>query len=406
MTISVLYVHQYFNTRHMSGGTRSYELAHRLVGSGYKVTMLTADRTKTFGLARHENIDGIHVIWIPGAYNNRYGNLRKILSFGLFSVLSCFYALFLKFDVVFATSTPLTVGLPALLAKKIRRKPYVFEVRDLWPEMPIAVGALKNKRFIYVLRWLERTIYKNATALIGLSPGMSQGIRDILQKTGVSRPVYDAPNSCDFDVMCAPTDPDYIVRRQSMRAKLGLRDDQTMLLYAGTFGILNDLDYLLSLARQTKDDASFIYVVVGGGVKDDELRAAISGENLHNVMVIGRVNKTAIADYFAACDIGMSLFIAIPEMEKNSANKFFDTLAAGKPIILNYGGWQQDFIEKYQIGIQLSRDAVIAESELTTFTQGLHNITVEQILTAADMFSREKTFITVKKALDLAHQPS
>ena len=189
-----------------------------------------------------------------------------------------------------------------------------------------------------------------------------------------------------------------------MRAKLGLRDNQTMLLYAGTFGILNDLEYLLSLARQTKDDASFIYVVVGGGVKDDELRAAISGENLHNVMAIGRVNKTAIADYFAACDIGMSLFIAIPEMEKNSANKFFDTLAAGKPIILNYGGWQQDFIKKYQIGTQLSRDAVIARSELTTFTQGLHNITVEQILIAADMFSREKTFITVKKALDLAYQ--
>ncbi|MCF2870944.1 glycosyltransferase family 4 protein [Octadecabacter sp. G9-8] len=399
MARNLLYIHQYFNTLEMSGGTRSYEMARRLVDDGYSVTMLTADRTKGFGMPKRETIEGFDVIWVPGAYHNSYGPFRKAMAFLLFSLVTCFYVLWLKFDVIFATSTPLTTGIPALVAKKIRSKPYVFEVRDLWPEMPIALGTIRNPRLIRVLKWLEAKIYVNAHALVGLSPGMSEGIADVLAEKGVTRPIYTAPNACDFDNLCSPLNEDYAARRADMRAKLNLTNGQTMLLYAGTFGLLNDVEYLLTLAKRTKDNADLFYVIVGGGINDQKIRDFVAAEKLQNVKIQGRVPKREIVDYFAACDAGLSLFIDLPEMEKNSANKFFDTLAAGKPVLINYGGWQADFVNAKGVGQQLSRDIEEAAGQMDVMGTTLAGITAQMVLDAAQDFSRQSVYEKVRDAI-------
>lgn len=408
MSRHLLYIHQYFiEPKTRGGGTRSYEAAKRMVAEGIRVTMLTSDQDIERTLPAREIVEGIDVVRIHCPYDNSYGPIRKMLAFARFSVLASWTALRLDYDAMFATSTPLTIGIPALLARWIRRKKYVFEVRDLWPEMPVAVGSIKNKAFIRTLLVMESVIYRNATALVGLSPGMTQGVEDVLEKAGVERPVFTAPNACDFDRFWVPQAEDgHSERRTATRKKYNVADDQIMLLYAGTFGVLNDLEYACDLAAAMKDDPRFVFVLAGDGFRLDAIKARVENEGLDNVRVPGRVSKDDAADLFMSTTIGLSLFTAIPEMEKTSANKFFDTLAAGKPALLNYGGWQAEFINEHEIGQQLPRDITAARRALLAFVENdIHKITPEMVHSAAHAFSRETVYGEVRKALDLVLPP-
>jgi glycosyltransferase involved in cell wall biosynthesis len=403
MAEHILYIHQYFVTPQMSGGTRSYEMARRLVADGHKVTILTSNRATGFRWPSRETVEGINVIWVPCPYSNAYGPVRKIASFSLFALLTCFYALWLRYDLIFATSTPLTTGVPALLAKWLRRKRYVFEVRDLWPEMPIAVGSIRNPTLMWILERLESAIYRNAIALVGLSPGMSEGIEQVLAKSNEVRPVFTAPNSCDFDKIPSPGKPEYDAVRTCVRDSLNIKRDQTMLLYAGTFGLLNDLEYACDLAAATLDNRDIVYVLVGSGIRAPAIQERVAREGLSNVRLTGKIPKHLAMDYFAACDVGLSLFVDIPEMEKNSANKFFDTLAAGKPVVINYGGWQKDFLAKTRVGIQLPRDIEQAKENLTSFIKDdMHNLTANIVHEAAAPFGRDRVYAEVYQAISIA----
>ena len=403
MAEHILYIHQYFVTPQMSGGTRSYEMARRLVADGHNVTILTSNRANGFRWPSRETVEGINVIWVPCPYSNAYGPIRKMASFSLFALVACFYVLWLRYDLIFATSTPLMTGVPALFAKWLRRKRYVFEVRDLWPEMPIAVGSIRNPVLIWILKRLESAIYRNATALVGLSPGMTAGIKGVLAKCNETRPVFTAPNSCDFDKMPSPGKPEYDAARMRVRDSLNIRPDQTMLLYAGTFGLLNDLEYVCDLAAVTLDNPNIVYVLVGSGIRAPAIKERVAQEGLTNVRLTGRIAKNMAMDHFAACDIGLSLFVDIPEMEKNSANKFFDTLAAGKPAIINYGGWQGDFLTQTGVGVQLPRDVVQAKENLASFIEDdMPKLTADTVHKAATQFGRDSVYAELYKAISRA----
>ncbi|SVB69891.1 uncharacterized protein METZ01_LOCUS222745, partial [marine metagenome] len=194
--MKILYLHQYFNTPNMSGGTRSYEFAQRLVSSGHEVHMITSRRDSTSSNKTYiENTDGINVYWIYVPYSNSFGFLRRILAFIKFIVLSSILSLKIKSDIVFATSTPLTIAIPAIFCSKVKGVPMVFEVRDLWPELPIAVGAIKSGILIRLAKILEETTYFHSKYVIALSPGMKEGIA----KTGYPLlKIKVIPNSCDI----------------------------------------------------------------------------------------------------------------------------------------------------------------------------------------------------------------
>ena len=133
----------------MSGGTRSYEFARRLVSMGHQVNMITSwrdpdGRNSWFST----NEDGINVHWLPVPYSNSMSYSQRLFSFFRFAILSARKAASLPADVVFATSTPLTIVLPAFYASRCQSVPMVFEVRDLWPELPIAMGALRNPHYV------------------------------------------------------------------------------------------------------------------------------------------------------------------------------------------------------------------------------------------------------------------
>src|SRR5690554_339293 len=213
----------------MSGGTRSYEMARRMVAAGHEVHMVTSIRNNDSNQKSWLSTDeaGINVHWYPVPYSNHMSFLQRIKAFFAFAFAAQKKAASLQGDVVFATSTPLTIALPAVFTARKLKVPMVFEVRDLWPEMPIAMGALKNPLLQWTAKKLEHWAYQNSAAVVALSPGMKEGV----VKAGYpANRVAVIPNSSDN--LEFRQDSETAKQFRSKRAWLG---DRPLLIYAGAF---------------------------------------------------------------------------------------------------------------------------------------------------------------------------
>lgn len=345
----IIYLHQYFNTPEMPGGTRSYELARRLVARGHEVHMVTTwrrhdDRRDWF---RSEEA-GIQVHWLPVRYSNHMNYGERIRAFLRFAWGASRYASRLQGDLVFATSTPLTIALPALVAKQRLGVPMVFEVRDLWPELPIAIGALRNPVLRMAARYLERRAYHESEAVIALSPGMAEGVARTGYPPGR---IHVIPNGADLDHFSDTS------ARDAFRASLPGVNACPLIGYIGTLGRINGVSYLVDIAAAALRHAPELrFLIVGKGAEEAAVRQRAEQLDVlgRNLIMLPAVSKQAVPGVFAACDVVLSLFIDLPEMQANSANKFFDGLAAGRPIAINYGGWQAELLERQGAGIRLA----------------------------------------------------
>lgn len=345
----IVYLHQYYKSPDVSGGTRSHEFAKRLAGAGYDVHIVTSDQAATAARGwRTERRDGyvVHRVGVP--YSNRMPYRDRIRAFVRFSIRASGRARSLRGDLIFATSTPLTIIFPAVFARAFRGTPIVFEVRDLWPEMPIALGVLRGRTIVTVSRWLERFAYRAAAHIVALSPGMKAGV----VSTGVaSHKVSVIPNASDLDLF-TPTAPDPNEWLQSHPELHG----RTLVVYCGTLGRLNDVGYLAELAARTRETHPKIaFVVVGEGADREAVlqkadRLGVLGASFFRYEP---VPKQQVPQVFAAAAVAMSVFLPIEEMESNSANKFFDGLASGRPVAINYGGWQEEVLLTHNAGISL-----------------------------------------------------
>jgi glycosyltransferase involved in cell wall biosynthesis len=353
--MKIIYLHQYFNTPEMSGGTRSYEMARRFVQKGHSVHMLTSRRDYNSHSPGWEvtNEAGIVVHWYSVPYSNHMGFFARVKAFLAFAYAARKRLNDIDGDIIFATSTPLTIALPAVPAAKKNKIPMVFEVRDLWPEMPIAMGALRNPLLRYAARWLERWAYKNSAAVIALSPGMKEGV----VATGYpANRVAVIPNSSDNNEFSYnATDAQFF---RSQRNWLG---DKPLLVYTGTFGKVNGVDYMVDLAIALLKRGSDIQILlVGDGselerIKQLSEQAGVLGKNLY---IENPLPKKDIPALLSAATLASALFIDLPEMRPNSANKFFDSLASGTPVLLNYGGWMHDLVTSNECGLLMWKKSV------------------------------------------------
>jgi len=329
-------------------------MARRLVKNGHEVTFVTSSAylSNNYELNKGWNekeIEGVKLYILHQEYSNNDSFIKRIFKFLSFSISSTKKALLIQSDVVFATSTPLTIAIPGLVYSKFKKVPLVFEVRDLWPELPIAVGAIKNKLIINLSEWLERYTYRNSTRLIGLSPGMCDGIiRHGINKDKVTL----ATNSCDTELF----DVDIEIGEAFKKSNLTFLKDRKLVVYTGTFGLINKVDYLPILAEKMKQiDDSICFVAIGDGMEKSFVinKAKELGVYNDNLFILPPVAKTEIVKLLSAADLSLSLFGPVKEMWHNSANKLFDALASGTPIAINYGGWQKDFIDEFECGLVL-----------------------------------------------------
>jgi len=360
--MKIIYLHQYFNTPEMSGGTRSYEMARRMVGAGHEVHMVTSYRESEAsekGWFQTEEA-GIQVHWYPVPYSNHMGFFQRIKAFFAFALAAREQAIQLDGDIIFATSTPLTIALPAVPAARKKKIPLVFEVRDLWPEMPIAVGALKNPLLRFLAQKLEHWAYHNSQAVVALSPGMKEGV----VRTGYpADQVAVIPNGSDNAEF--RFDRDAAARFRAERQWLG---DKPLLVYTGTFGPTNSVGYIVPIAKELQARNSDVRILlVGDGaekakIEEQAKQAGVLGQNL---FIEEKQPKSEIPALLSAATIASALFIDLPEMRPNSANKFFDALASGTPVMLNYGGWMHDMVQANGCGLAMwQRSATEVAAEL------------------------------------------
>lgn len=346
----ILYLHQYFATPNAQTGTRSYSFARRWVAAGHRVTMLTTTAMLTdedLGTHRrkfimHANIEGIHVVALHIRYSQEMGYLRRIGSFLWFMKFASWYVVFKPgIDIVYATSTPLTVGVPALKGKWLRRRRYVFEVRDPWPAVPIEMGIIKNSILIRLLRWLERSIYRNACAIISATDGMTELIKKVAP---ADKKIATIPHGTNTEMFSPDVDGSKVRHERGW-------DHKFVFTHTGTMGKVNGLDLIVRAANHFREDPDMLFVLLGEGKEKASLIEQRDKLGLTNLQIVDGITKKEIPGVLAATDVCLMIITNEPVLEHNCANKFFDYLSSGKPVLLNYSGWQRKVLESAEAGL-------------------------------------------------------
>lgn len=351
----VLYFHQHFSTPQGSAGTRSYEMAQALLGAGHSVTMVCGSNAKgktglttPFTKGRRRGIvDGIDVIELELDYGNQLQFSQRAKVFVKFAFSSIGIALREPVDVVFATSTPLTAGIPGIFARWLRFKPFVFEVRDLWPELPKAMGVITNPIVLWLMSVLEWVSYRSADRLVGLSPGIVEGIA----ASGVDKSrIAIIPNGCDLDLFAESAEAWH---------PQGMRDGQLLAIFTGTHGDANGLGSVLNAAAALKERGrdDICIALVGDGREKPLLKARADAEGLDNIIFLDPVAKTELVGLMAGADIGLQILRNVPAFYfGTSPNKFFDYISSGLPVLNNYPGWLADMIGENDCGYAVPPD--------------------------------------------------
>ena len=360
--MKVLYFHQHFTIPSIGGGTRSYEFAKRLIERGHsvctvcgEVVKLNLPQSSTKGISKG-NVDGIEVIQISLPYSNKDGISQRTWTFLKFSYHGVKIALKEKYDILFATSTPLTAGIPGIVMKCFRKKKFIFEVRDLWPELPKALG-MKNPFLLWGMNILEWLNYRFANACIGLAPGICKGIA---KRSSKNKRIEFIPNGCDLDIF-----------KKGNRSNLsleGIRPTDTVAVFTGAHGISNGLDSVLDAAVELKrlKRTDIVLVFIGDGKLKPSLMKRVKDDDLQNCRFYSPVSKPQLNQIISNADIGMMILANIPAFYySTSPNKFFDYISSGLPVLNNYPGWLAEMIKENQCGI------TVPPGDAVAFAQGL-----------------------------------
>jgi glycosyltransferase involved in cell wall biosynthesis len=352
----VIYIHQHFATKQGATGTRSYEMSRRLLQAGHRVTMICGEyapgglRPKPDQRITEHDIDGIRVLQIAEPYANQMGPLRRMLAFGRFARSATQIIRGLRADLVFATSTPLTVGIPGMKGSRHLGVPFVFEVRDVWPEVLVSAGVLTIPLMIWSAQRLERKIYRAADHFIALAPGMKDSI---VRRTGYpAEAITLVPNASDLDLF-RPDD------RPLADARFG-PPDAVRAVFTGAHGLVNGLDAVLDAAVELKrmGEQGIQFVFIGSGSQRERLMERSRREGIdHMCSWVAAVPKHELAEILPRMGVGLMILKNAPALHYGSSpNKFFDYIAAGLPVLNNYPGWLADMIGEHRCGLAVSPD--------------------------------------------------
>lgn len=343
----ILVFYQYFGTPKGSWSTRVYELTRRWVSEGHKITVVTApyekSDIKTDSFIDRQCVEGIDLIVINSADSNKNSVLKRVIKALIFSGMSLYYALREPCDVVISSSGPITVGVPGLVAKWFRRKPLIFEVRDLWPLGAIELGKIKSPLLIKIGKWFEELCYRNSSLIVPCSVGMEKGVLKIYKKAKT----LVIPNASDPDLF-------YKEKKYPYQFPNQLKDKK-IFLYAGSLGLMDDCNQIIRGMNYVHNE-NIALVFLGDGAERKDLEKLASQMNNKNIFFMGLVPKTEVVKWMS---ISVSTFVTFkdfPVLHTSSPNKMFDSFAAGIPIIQSTKGWIKELVEKERCGVNVRPD--------------------------------------------------
>jgi len=398
--MKVIYLHKYFCTPSMSSGTRSYEMARRLVKKGHKVYMISSKHSHSEIKERNFSIEeGVHVWWLPVKYSNNMNFIQRIYSFIVYCIYAYIIGRKLNYELVLASSTPLTVAIPGILLSKIRKVPFILEVRDLWPAIPIELRIIRNVLLIKLSQYLESISYRLSDKIIALSNGMRDGIID----AGINKSkIAVIPNGSDIELFNINSISDI----GNIDQINWINTDRNIIIYTGAIGKINGLSYMAFMAEEMiKLNPNALFCIIGDGAEKDKvnLLAKKLGIMNNNFYMVPKMSKKKLPQILSVSTVLTSLVINEKILWNNSANKFFDGLAAGKPLMINYGGWQADLLNKYDAGIVVSPDdPIIGAKKLNNLLQDkqrLQNMGQAGLELAKTVFNRNELYKSFENVL-------
>ena len=340
----LLIVHQNFVDHQHPGGTRHLELAKHLVRHGHQCTIVAGSVDFLTGrpLSRETfEIDGVKIRRAYAFPTLHHSYLGRVLSYLCFMLTSIWESLRAgKIDVVLGTSPPIFQLPSAWLVAVIRRRPFLLEVRDLWPAFAIEAGVVKNRFLIWMAEHVEQFFYRRADWVVANSPGFRE---HLLERGVATNRLTIIPNG----VETAMFDPNLDGR--AFREELGLAD-HFVVTYAGALGRSNDLDTIVNAAKLLRDHTDIKILLVGGGKERPQLEKQLQEHQLENVVLGGYFPKARMAEVLAGSHVCLATLLNLEMYRTTYPNKVFDYMAAARPTVIAIDGVIREVIETAEAG--------------------------------------------------------
>ena len=344
--------HQYFLGKNDPGGSRWNEFTSFFSKkAGFKTEVIAGNIHYATGKkilpntwSNTEKVDEdvtLYRTWTYSGYNSNFvGRALGYLSYTLSSLVKAFFLK--KPDVYIVTSPSLFVGISAIIVSKLKRVPFIFEVRDLWPESAVATGVLNNKFLLNILYWLEYRLYKYSEKIVVLTPAFKENIEKRFPEF-VGK-IEIITNGADFSIM------DKEHQGEQLREKLGW-GDKKVFTYLGAHGVANDLMQVVEAAKAFKDEKKVHFVLIGDGMQKKLLKQKAKEYNLTNIEFIDSVSKHEVVNYVNASDVCMAILKKTDTFKTVYPNKVFDYMSCKKPVLVTIDGITRDLIETSNCGL-------------------------------------------------------
>lgn len=350
--MKILLINQSFVSPDEPGHTRHFEMAQFLRKNGHELVIVGGDVNYQTGQSTtkrrrifegvEQNIDGVRILraYVYPSLHRSY--FWRIVSFFSFMFSSVWTALQVRdVDLVMGTTPPIFQAVSSWVVSLVRRKPFLLEVRDLWPEFGIGMGVLKNPVIIAMSRWLENFLYARATHILVNSPAY----RKYLLEKGISeKKVTFIPYGTDVEMFNPQVDGTEI------RRKLGV-DDHFVVVYAGALGAANDIYTILRAADRLRNEPKIRFVLFGDGKERSNIEADARRRNLENVVIAGVYPKKEMPHVLASANLCLAILQNISMFRTTYPNKVFDYMAAGRATVLVIDGVIREVIETSRGGV-------------------------------------------------------
>ena len=347
----ILFLSHYFPPEVNAPASRTYEHCREWVRSGHQVTVVTCAPNHPRGVVypgyrnrlwQRESRDGIDVIRLGTYITANEGFVRRSLGYLSFLLACVCAAPFLpRADVLITTSPQFFNGLAGHPVRLLKRVPWVLEIRDLWPESILAVGAVKNRLLIRLLSGLERFAYRSCDHIVPVTESFR---RYLLGRGVAAEKISVIRNGVDLDFYQSEADP------QPLRAQLGL-EGKFVVSYVGTHGMAHGLETVLDAAAQLRSHPQIVFLLVGDGAERKRLVALRERLGLSNVTMLEQQPKERMPQVWALSDASLVLLRKQPLFETVIPSKIFEAMASARPIILGVAGEARDLVTEGQAGV-------------------------------------------------------
>ena len=353
--LKVLLFHQYFLEEDDHGGSRWNEIAKKWTSEGNEVTVIAGMMHYNSSKKREEykgkyikvkqqgnvNVIRCHV---SESYNSNFlGRLWGYFSFVFSSFFAGLFKTKGKYDIIIITSPPFFIGISGYLISKLKRVPYVFEIRDLWPESAIDTGVVSSKLIINLAYKLEKFIYKNAKIINVLTPAFKTKL--IEDKKVPEDKIIFIPNAADFN-LSENLLQNFNVSQFKTKHQL---DGKFIITYVGAHGKANALEQVLYTAKLLQD-TNVLFLLIGEGMEKKKLIEIANTESLTNVRFIDPVPKAEVFEFILDSDMGASVLNNVPNFKTVYSNKNFDYMSCKKPILMAIDGVSRELVEEAKAG--------------------------------------------------------